>query len=206
MNEGSHKIAALLTAVTDGYDRISMHGVRRVLLEAQAIAVGVPLEKVFIPQNASNQEYEDRMREVLLRCMHEKHIRGVVFGDIFLQDVREYREKKLEELRLSALFPLWKRDTEELAHEFVSSGFRAVVCCVDTRQMDASFCGAEFDEDFIDSLPDGVDPCGENGEFHTFVYNGPIFSGPIGITKGKIVMRDNRFCFIDLLPAGTTVE
>lgn len=192
------RITALLTTITEEYDRISMHGVRRVLLERQAESLGLPLHLVPIPPQCSNAIYEARMKEAL-----EQHfacgVRKIAFGDIFLADLREYREKNLAQVGMKALFPIWKRDTSELAREFVRQGFRAVTVCVDPRVLDASFAGRELDASFFADLPPGVDPCGENGEFHTFVFDGPIFKTPISCGVGEKVARDG-FCFCDLLP------
>jgi len=196
--DADYRITALLTTITEEYDRISMHGVRRVLLERQAESLGLPLHLVPIPPQCSNAIYEARMKEAL-----EQHfargVRKVAFGDIFLEDLREYREKNLAQIGMKALFPIWKRDTSELAREFVRQGFRAVTVCVDPRVLDASFAGRELDTSFFTDLPPGVDSCGENGEFHTFVLDGPIFRTPIPCRVGEKVTRDG-FCFCDLLP------
>jgi uncharacterized protein (TIGR00290 family) len=195
---GGRRAAALLTTITDEYDRISMHGVRRVLLERQAESLGLPLHPVLIPPQCVNPIYEARMKEALLEHF-ARGVRRVAFGDIFLEDLRAYREKNLAQVGMEALFPIWKRDTRELAWEFVRLGFRAVTVCVDPRVLDASFAGRELDSSFFADLPSGVDPCGENGEFHTFVFDGPIFRMPIAFRVGEIVTRDG-FCFCDLLP------
>ncbi|HEU6452501.1 MAG TPA: hypothetical protein VFT57_13850 [Gemmatimonadaceae bacterium] len=197
---GDHQPVALLTTVTSGYERISMHGVRRSLLEAQAASLGIPLHEVEISPRADNQEYESRMDAALsaLRA-RTPAIEGVVFGDLFLQDIREYREKNLARAGLSGIFPLWGRDTRELAAEFTGLGFRAVVVCVDGSALDRSFAGREYDASFVAALPAGVDPCGENGEFHTFVYDGPLFANPVAHVRGEVVLRDERFFYADLL-------
>lgn len=194
-----YEVSALLTTLTEDYDRVSMHGVRRVLLEQQAESIGLPLEKVYITKNASNEEYEARMREVLARHK-EAGMTAVVFGDIFLEDLRKYREDKLATLGLNAIFPIWKRDTRGLALSLAETGFRAIVTCVDTQALDGRFAGRRIDAQFMAELPAGVDPCGENGEFHSFVYDGPIFKSPVSFTTGETVLRENRFCFCDLLP------
>jgi uncharacterized protein (TIGR00290 family) len=191
-------IAALLTTVTEGYERISMHGVRRELLKRQAQSIGLPLHEVRIPPQCVNPIYEARMEEAL-RIHFEKGVRKVAFGDIFLEDLRAYREKNLARIGMTAIFPIWKRDTRELAQEFVRQGFRAITVCVDPRVLDASFAGRELDTSFFADLPPGVDPCGENGEFHTYVFDGPVFKTPIAIRVGEKIMRDG-FCFCDLLP------
>ncbi|HET6143753.1 MAG TPA: hypothetical protein VFE02_09595 [Candidatus Acidoferrales bacterium] len=194
----NYRIAALLTTVTEEYDRISMHGVRRILLERQAESLGLPLHPVLIPPQCINTTYELRMKETLVRYFAEG-VRRVAFGDIFLEDLRVYREKNLAQVDMTAIFPIWKRDTRELAREFMRDGFRAIAVCVDPRVLDASFAGRELDASFFADLPRGVDPCGENGEFHTFVFDGPIFKSPIAIRTGEKVLRDG-FCFCDLLP------
>jgi uncharacterized protein (TIGR00290 family) len=193
-----HRITALLTTVTEEYDRISMHGVRRVLLERQAASIGLPLHAVLIPPQCINDTYEARMKEALREHL-ARGVRRVAFGDIFLEDLRVYRERNLAQLEMDALFPIWKRDTRELARDFLRMGFQAIAVCVDPRVLDPSFAGRALDESFFADLPAGVDPCGENGEFHTFVFDGPIFQMPIRFVSGETVMRDG-FCFHDLLP------
>jgi uncharacterized protein (TIGR00290 family) len=195
---GDRRAVALLTTITDEYDRISMHGVRRVLLERQAESLGLPLHPVLIPPQCVNAIYEARMKAALAEHF-ARGVRRVAFGDIFLEDLRAYREKNLAQVGMKALFPIWKRDTRELAEQFVQLGFRAVTVCVDPRVLDDSFAGRELDSSFFADLPPGVDPCGENGEFHTFVFDGPIFKTPIAFRTGEKVLRDG-FCFCDLLP------
>lgn len=192
------RIAALLTTVTESYDRISMHGVRRELLQRQAESLRLPLHEVCIPPQCINPVYEARM-EAAMRHYLGKGIRQVAFGDIFLEDLRLYREKNLARLAMQALFPLWKRDTRELIREFHTSGFRAIAVCVDPKVLSPSFAGRELDASFFADLPPSVDPCGENGEFHTFVFDGPIFAHPVEFTRGEVVERDS-FVFCDLLP------
>jgi uncharacterized protein (TIGR00290 family) len=193
-----HGVRALLTTVTEDFDRISMHGVRRSLLIAQASSLGIPVEEVWIPKDASNEAYEARMKAVLTRYK-DRGIEGVAFGDIFLQGIRSYREGKLAQIGMRGIFPLWGRDTGRLAREFIDAGFRAVLCCVDPGKLSKEFCGKEFDTAFLESIPASVDPCGENGEFHTFVYAGPIFNNEIPISKGEVILRDG-FYFADLIP------
>lgn len=196
---GSCEVAGLLTTVTEDYGRVSMHGVREALLEEQANALGLPLVRVTIPANCSNGVYELRMREVL----EEQKAGGILtvaFGDIFLEDLRRYRESRLAEVSMKALFPLWKQDTRELARSFIRLGFRAFVTCVDSQTLEGRFAGRDFDESFLWDLPASVDPCGENGEFHSFVWDGPIFDRPVPIERGEIVVREGRFWFCDLLP------
>lgn len=189
-------VSALLTTVTEGYERVSMHGVRRELLERQAQSIGLPLHEVRIPPQCVNPIYEKRMEEVL-RAHYDKGVRRVAFGDIFLEDLRRYRENNLARIGMTGLFPIWKRDTRELAEGFCRQGFRAFVVCVDRRALDRAFAGRELDESFFRGLPEGVDPCGENGEFHTFVFDGPIFREPVDCETGDIVERDGFF-FCDL--------
>ncbi|MGB2645458.1 MAG: diphthine--ammonia ligase [Candidatus Acidiferrum sp.] len=192
------RVVALLTTVTEGYERISMHGVRRELLERQAQSIGLPLHEVRIPPQCVNPIYEARMEEAL-RAHFEQGVRKVAFGDIFLEDLRAYREKNLARIGMTALFPIWKRDTRELARFFVANRFRAVAVCVDPKILPASFAGRDLDESFFRDLPSHADPCGENGEFHTFVFDGPIFQSPIPVRTGEVVHRDG-FVFCDLLP------
>ena len=190
------RVAALLTTVTEGYERISMHGVRHTLLQRQAEATGLPLYEVRIPPQCVNPVYEARMREALL-SQKENGVHCVAFGDIFLQDLREYRERNLARVEMKAIFPIWKHDTRELTQEFCAMGFRAIAVCIDSTKLSREFAGRELDESFFRDLPAGVDPCGENGEFHTFVYDGPIFSIAIAVERGEVVERD-RFYFCDL--------
>jgi len=194
----SHRVTALLTTVTEEFDRISMHGVRRALLERQAESIGLPLHAVLIPPQCVNATYEARMNEALNEHLG-RGVRRVAFGDIFLEDLRVYREQNLAQIGMEALFPIWKRDSRELTHEFLRFGFQAVTVCVDPRVLDSSFAGRILDESFFADLPPGVDPCGENGEFHTFVFDGPVFQEPIQFVIGEKVLRDG-FYFCDLLP------
>ena len=192
------RIVALLTTVTETYDRISMHGVRCELLERQALSIGLPLQRVLIPPQCSNPVYESRMEEAL-RLYRRQGVGKVAFGDIFLEDLRAYREKNLARIGMSALFPIWKRDTHELARAFLADRFRAFAVCIDPRVLAASFAGRELSETFFNDLPPRADPCGENGEFHTFVFDGPIFRRPIPVRTGEVVTRDG-FVFCDLVP------
>jgi len=195
-------VEALVTTVTEGYERISMHGVRCALLEAQAQAIGLPLEQVRIPQQASNESYETQMRALLERYL-ARGVRRVVFGDLFLEDIRAYREQQLAKLGMAGIFPLWRKDTRKLAQACIDEGWKVILVCVDPRQLDPMFCGREFDWRFLADLPVQVDPCGENGEFHTFVYDGPIFQRPVEFAKGAVVERDG-FWFCDLLPTASS--
>ena len=189
------KILGLITTITFDFQRVSMHGVRRSLIQAQAASLGLPLEEVFIPRNAPNAVYEERFA----KGVSKYGAQSIVFGDLFLADVRGYREAFLRSrLGVGAEFPLWGRDTAELARKFVELGFGAIVCTVDQRKLGREYCGREFDRSFIEDLPQGVDPCGENGEFHTFAYRGPIFSREISVARGDVVLRDG-FYFCDLI-------
>ena len=196
-----YEIVSLLTTVTESYDRVSLHGVPRVLVEQQAESLGLPLHKVFIPRDCSEEEYEARMKETLLK-FKESGISLVVFGDIFLQWVKEYRENNLSKLEMKALLPIWGRDTAELTRSFIALGFKAVITCVDTRVLDKKFLGRIIDEDFMDQLPPNVDQGGENGEFHSFVFDGPIFRERIAYKPGEQVAK-NSYRFCDLLPLKT---
>ena len=192
-------VEALLTTVTQGFDRISMHGVRRVLLERQAESLGVPLRQIFIPKNSTNEQYEAAMSEALADY-RARSIDTVAFGDLFLEEIRAYRERQLTKHNMFGLYPVWGRNTAQLIREFIAQGFKTAVVCVDPKQLDPSFVGRVIDDDFLVALPANVDPCGENGEFHTFVFDGPMFRKPVAFSFGEIVCRDS-FWFCDLLPA-----
>ncbi len=196
---GKYEIISLITTVTDEYDRVSMHGLRASLLEEQAEYLNIPLQKVFISKNASNEEYESKFNDVLLKYK-ESDISQVVFGDLFLEEIKKYREALLQKIDMQCIFPIWKRDTAKLALEFIDSGFKAITVCVDSNVLGEEFAGREFNKQFLNDLPSGVDPCGENGEFHTFVYDGRIFNTPISHELGEIVLRDERFYYCDILP------
>jgi len=188
LNAGQVRITALLTSVNATHNRISMHGVRRELLEAQAGALNIPLHTVELPELPDMKEYEVLMiREV--ESLRRSGCSQAIFGDIFLEDLRRYREEKLGTVGVDCLFPLWKTDTRMLVEEFIALGYRSVVVCVSERSLDRSFCGRVIDEDFLRDLPPGVDPCGENGEFHSYVYEGPLFRQPIPFRKGELRYR-----------------
>jgi uncharacterized protein (TIGR00290 family) len=199
LSKEGQKPHALLTTVTDTYHRISMHGVRRELLTLQASALGLPLVEVLIPPPCIDAVYEARMAEAF-GAAPLSALEVVAFGDLFLEDVRDYREERLAAIGRRGLFPLWARDTGELAREFIAAGFQATIVCIDPRVLDASFVGRSYDEQLLAELPPGVDPCGENGEFHTFVHAGPIFAEPILRETGEVVERDG-FVFCDLVSA-----
>ncbi len=194
---GQFEVATLLTTINSEYDRVSMHGVRAELIEMQGRSLALPLERVAIPNDASNETYESRMRQTLEKHRREG-VRGAVFGDVFLQDVRTHREERLAEVEMEAIFPLWGKDTGVLARDFIRLGFRGILTCVDSQMLDGRFAGREFDEQLLAELPANVDPCGENGEFHTFVYAGPLFREPIPQRRGEVVVRDSRFHFCDV--------
>ncbi|MGE5598572.1 MAG: ATP-binding protein [Bacteroidota bacterium] len=189
----------LLTTLTEGYNRVSMHGVREELLDDQARSLGLPLEKVWIPPACPHEIYAARMEAALRKHLAQGCSR-CFFGDLFLADVRAYREQNLGRLGMRAEFPLWGGDSRELAAAFLRDGFKAAIACVDGQALDGSFAGREYDRDFLADLPPGVDPCGENGEFHSFVYDGPIFTAPVRHRRGGVVLRDNRFFYCELLP------
>jgi uncharacterized protein (TIGR00290 family) len=165
----------------------------------QAESMGLPLEKVFITKDTTDAQYEHIMRKVMTKYL-TAGVSTVVFGDIFLEEIRKYREDNLSKTGAKAIFPLWKKDTTVLAHEFIDSDFKGIITCIDSNFLDKTFIGSTFDEQFLSKLTSAVDPCGENGEFHSFVYNGPIFRQKILHTKGEVVLRENRFFYCDLLP------
>lgn len=200
LQKQGYEICGLLTTITQDYSRVSMHGVRTELLEQQAQSIGIPLEKILISKSAGNAEYEESMKKVLEKYL-AMGVTAVGFGDLFLEDIRKYREEKLSLVGMSGIFPLWGIDTHELARRIISSGFKAIISCVDSNLLDSKFAGRNFDEQFLADLPATADPCGENGEFHSFVYSGPIFSRAIPVKTGDVILRDNRFYFCDLLPA-----
>ena len=197
---GRYCVRALLTTLTQGYDRVSMHGVRIQLLHAQAASLGLPLEEVWIPRDASNAIYEERMRAAVEKYL-ELSVSGVAFGDLFLADLRTYREVRLREIGMKGVFPLWHRKTDRLAGRFIDLGFRAVTCCVDSRKLPRDYCGVAYDREFLGRLPRDIDPCGENGEFHTFVFDGPLFKRELDFSLGQVVSRGG-FYFADLVPVG----
>lgn len=194
------EVVALLTTITRDYDRISIHGVRRTVLQAQVAELGLPLFEAVIPAAATNEVYEEAFASALddVRRSHP-HLRHLAFGDLFLEDVRSYREGLLGRLGWAPLFPLWGRNTAHLAREFVDAGYRAILTCVDTSQLSPDFAGREFDARLLAELPVTVDPCGEKGEFHTCVYAGPIFRRPLDVERGERVRRDARFEYCDLV-------
>ncbi|HSH37976.1 MAG TPA: hypothetical protein VK993_04250 [Chthoniobacterales bacterium] len=200
LSSSNYEIVALLTSVSEEYRRISHHGVREELLDAQAQAIGLPLEKVYLPGGlaggCSNEVYEQIMAAAVA-AFRARGIETFAYGDLFLEDIRAYREANLARAEMRAVFPIWKRDTTELAHEVIRTGYRAYISCAEGH-LGAEFVGRLYDGDFLAQLPAGVDPCGERGEFHSFVFDGPIFREPVPVEVGEVVARDGRF-YADLL-------
>jgi len=192
------EIVGLLTTVSAAYDRVAMHGVRRELLERQAEAAGLPLLAIDLPTPCSNAQYEAALDVALARARADDIVH-IIFGDLFLEDIRAYREQQLAAHWMTGVYPLWGRDTRQLARDMIASGLRARLACVDPRHLDRAFAGRVFDSALLDELPATVDPCGERGEFHTFVTHGPMFTKPVDVHLGEVVERDG-FVFADLLP------
>lgn len=199
IESGKYEILCLLTTFNEHYKRVSMHGIRQSLLEAQVEAIGLPLERMFVSQRSTNEEYGERMTAILLKYK-ALGAEEVVFGDIFLEDLRKWRESNLAKVGLKGVFPLWKIDTRKLIEEFINLGFRSVICCVSDAYLEEKHLGLTIGRDFIDQLPGNVDPCGENGEFHSFAYAGPIFKKPLEIEVGEKVYRP-----VELTHPGSTV-
>jgi uncharacterized protein (TIGR00290 family) len=193
---GEVEVVGMLATVTETYARVSMHGVREELLEAQAEAVGLPLVRVLIPAPCSNEVYEAAMGAALGKAKAQG-VSHVIFGDLFLEDLRVYREKRMAEIGMTPLFPLWKMDTAALAREMLAAGLRAYLTCIDPRKLPEELAGHAFDLELLSKLPAGVDPCGENGEFHTFAWSGPMFKQPIPVRRGETLLREG-FLFTDL--------
>jgi len=199
-SSGECDVVGLLTTITKGYGRITMHGVREVLLEAQALSVGLPLLKISISESISEEEYEKVMEAAML-SLQNAGVGSVAFGDLFLEEVRRRREENSARIGMKAVFPLWGRDTRSLAHHLIDLGFKAVTTCTDGHFLGKDFVGRSIDEDFLRDLPEGVDPCGENGEFHSFVFDGPVFRRAIPFRKGDVVLMRDRFYYCDLIPS-----
>lgn len=211
LGAGQYGVHTLLTTVSEPYRRVSMHGVREELLRLQAESLGIPLRIAYLAESSSMEAYDAVMTREL-DALKTDGVTGAVFGDIFLEDVRRYRERHLEGHQIRAIFPLWQQDSLSVAENFIRTGFRAVVCCVNAALLDESFVGRDYDEAFLRDLPPGVDPAGERGEFHTFVHDGPLFSHPVPYHKGAVVEKrypalegtgdgwDTRFFFCDLVP------
>lgn len=190
-------VVGAITTVTAAFDRIAMHGIRRDVLHAQAAALRLPLIEATLPWPASNDDYERSFADAIARAGAVAPFAHVAYGDLFLEDVRAYRDAQLAQLGLAGVYPLWGTDTATLARAFVAERHRAVLTCVDTTQLDARFSGASFDAALLDALPAGVDPCGERGEFHTLSFDGPLFARPLAIARGDRVLRDQRFAYTD---------
>ena len=197
--KNEYDIVGLVTTVNENFARVAMHGVREELLQAQADAAGLPLWRVPLPHPCPNGEYEARMRALIARAV-AAGVTHMAFGDLFLEDIRAYREQQLAGTGIAPVFPLWGLDTRQLAHAMIGAGLRAKLSCVDPKQLARDFAGRTFDETLLADLPAGVDPCGERGEFHSFCHAGPMFDRPIAVTTGEVVERDG-FVFADLLPA-----
>jgi len=195
----TYEVVGLLTTLSSEFDRVSIHGVREELLERQARSVGLPLVRVWIPSPCPNEVYEREMSRAMDGAKADG-IRHIVFGDLFLEDVRRYREERLEPIGMRGVFPLWGRNTRELARAMMANGLRARIACLDTKKLPRSFAGREYDARFLEALPPSVDPCGERGEFHTFVTDAPGFREPVNVTVGEVVEREG-FAFADLAPA-----
>lgn len=210
--QGVYEVRYLFTTLSAGYHRVSMHGVREALLDEQARQTGIPLKKAYLPGNASMEDY-NRLMQAAMEEMLQENIRHAVFGDIFLEDLKQYRETQLAKAGMQGVFPLWRQNSRDLLLQLVQAGFKAIVVCVNARYLDASFAGRIIDGQFLNDLPPEVDPCGENGEFHTFVFDGPLFKAPVSFTIGETVERtypaqqndqlapmwDNRFYFKELV-------
>jgi len=192
------EVVGLLSTINQEFDRVAMHAVRTALLRQQAESVGLPLRLIELPFPCSNENYEERMRELIATAQADG-IEAIAFGDLYLTDVRQYRERMMEGTGIIPLFPLWGQPTAQLAREMLAGGLRAQITCIDPRRLPASLGGSEYNRDFLDALPVGIDPCGENGEFHSFAFDGPMFSRPVNFTVGETVERDG-FIFTDLLP------
>ncbi|HQU14662.1 MAG TPA: adenine nucleotide alpha hydrolase [Gammaproteobacteria bacterium] len=201
LNDARYRVVALLTTVADDYRRISHHGVRESLLDLQAQSLGLALDKLYLPsQRCTNADYEARMGETMARYVAQG-VRLVAHGDIFLEDLRTYQERNLARAGMQGLFPIWGRDTRELLEAFFKLGFRGCLCCVDAQRLGADFAGRELDARLLADLPPGVDLCGENGEYHSFVWDGPIFRQPVPVRLGQRITREGRH-FVDLIPVG----
>ncbi|PGL71072.1 diphthine--ammonia ligase [Bacillus sp. AFS055030] len=206
LHSGEFEVVVLIASVTEGYNRTSIHGVRVELLEAQATSIGLPLKKIWIPENCSNEKYQEIMTKINLE-LKEQGIEYIAFGDLFLEDVRKYREDMLKPLGIKPIFPLWGEGTSIVIERFISLGYKTIITCVDLTRLSEEFSGKEIDSNLINDLPKEVDPCGENGEYHSFVFDGPIFNHPIDFNVGEkkltadVYTGETRFCFTDLVLA-----
>ncbi len=204
LEDNTHRVMTLIVTVNEGNNRVSMHGLRYELTESQANALQIPIDKVTIEQEAGNSHYEEQMLEVFSKYKEEEGVDTIVYGDVFLEDVRTYREQLAERINMKSVFPLWLEDTKKLTNQFIDKDFKAVTLCIDRTKLSRDFIGREMDKQFWEALPSTVDPCGENGEFHSFVYDSPDFSAAIPFTKGEIVTKtypppyENTFTFCDI--------
>lgn len=209
LREQGLPVQALLTHINAAHNRVSMHGVRRSLITAQAAALGIPLQTIELPEEPTMQEYEKAAAQKMQDLKNEGFTHAA-YGDLFLEDLKQYREAQLQPLGITPLFPLWRKDTRQLLINFIETGFKAIIVCTAQKFLDKSFCGRLLDASFLQDLPPGVDPCGENGEYHSFVFDGPLFTHPVAFTKGEIVRKtyqapgaqngEDEFYFCDLLP------
>lgn len=199
-NEGDFEVVGLLTTLNSENDRVAMHGVRKALLQRQMAALDLPAEMVMLPMPCDNETYR-RLVGGTVESLFERGVQHIVFGDLYLEDIRQYREEQMAGSGIEPIFPLWLRDTGQLSRDMVESGLRAIVTCVDQRVLSADFVGRQYDHRFLDELPAGIDPCGENGEFHTLVIDGPMFSGCLNVSVGEKVLRGD-FAFADVVPVG----
>lgn len=202
-----YEVVGLMTSLSDEYRRISHHGVREELLDAQAAAIGLPLIKIYLPSGKDSPCTNEVYEEIMSRAMNDLKAQGVYtvgFGDLFLEDLRAWREQNLAKAGMSGVFPIWNRDTQKLSRQIIAMGFKAILSCVEGR-VGPGFVGRAYDDGLLDDLPEGIDPCGEYGEFHSYVYDGPCFSRPVAIEVGETVVRDGRY-YADLLPARSSVE
>lgn len=191
-----YEIVALLTILTEDDKRVSMHGVRKQLLDTQASMLNLPIEYVYLPTSASNELYENRMEETLSRYLNQG-VDTVIFGDLFVEEIRQYRENQLSQVGMKAAFPLWNKSQKDLIKQFLNEGFQAVTVCIDTNALSQAFLGKNLDESFFSNLPNSIDICGEHGEYHTFVYDCPLFKQPISLQKGKKSTKWNHFAYCD---------
>ncbi|MDZ7740303.1 MAG: ATP-binding protein [Bacteroidota bacterium] len=196
-NEAHYEVCALLTSINKQNNEVSMHGIPVELLRKQAASLGIRLDLVQLPENPANTEYEALMDQQL-KAYKQEGIQHVAFGDLFLEDIKQYRISQMKKAGMQAIFPVWGMDTGSFAKSFIEEGFRTIVSCIDNTQLDPAFTGREYDHDFLADLPENADPCGENGEFHTFVYDGPVFKQPLAFNKGKISLRNNRFHYLGI--------
>ncbi len=203
LSDDRYQVVSLMTTFTKGFERVSMHGVRRELIQKQAEAMGLPLAEAWIDKGASNSDYEAAM-SASLKQFKRDGIHTVAFGDLFLEEIRAYRDRLVQQVDMNSLYPIWGEETSALAERFVADGFEAVTCCVDTKQIPDSFCGRELDTAFFATLPSTADRCGENGEFHSFVYNSPQMSSSIEVSVGE-THRDGQFVFTDLSLAKASI-